>query len=112
VTVVLPGSAGEPSCFQRIKRAINKRTIADPHPNFVPPHPPPQTQAAVPGGLLIADEVIDVFLPVLYFAVQRRRWAKVHRVSLWNSPVSAGRQYQPVPAPPVVSASGPEDGPG
>ena len=36
------------------------------------------------GGLLIADEVIDVFLPVLYFAVQKRRWAKVHRVNLWN----------------------------
>src|SRR5947208_4159795 len=30
--------------------------------------------APVLGGLLIADEVIDVFLPVLYFAVQKRRW--------------------------------------
>ena len=40
--------------------------------------------APVLGGLLIADEVIDVFLPVLYFAVQKRRWAKVHRISLWN----------------------------
>jgi Cu(I)/Ag(I) efflux system membrane protein CusA/SilA len=68
--------------------------------------------APVLGGLLIADEVIDVFLSVLYFAVQRRRWAKVHRVSLWNSQVSAGRLHQPLPAPPVVSASGPEDGPG
>ena len=27
--------------------------------------------APVLGGLLIADEVIDVFLPVLYFAVQK-----------------------------------------
>jgi Cu(I)/Ag(I) efflux system membrane protein CusA/SilA len=36
--------------------------------------------APVLGGLLIADEVIDVFLPVLYFAVQKRRWAKAHRV--------------------------------
>ena len=35
--------------------------------------------APVLGGLLIADEVIDVFLPVLYFAVQKRRWAKLHR---------------------------------
>ncbi len=35
--------------------------------------------APVLGGLLIADEVIDVFLPVLYFAVQKRRWAKIHR---------------------------------
>ena len=36
--------------------------------------------APVLGGLLIADEVIDVFLPVLYFAVQKWRWRKVHRV--------------------------------
>ncbi len=35
--------------------------------------------APVLGGLLIADEVIDVFLPVLYFAVQKRRWAMAHR---------------------------------
>jgi copper/silver efflux system protein len=34
--------------------------------------------APVLGGLLIADEVIDVFLPVLYFAVQKRRWIKAH----------------------------------
>ena len=38
--------------------------------------------APVLGGLLVADEVIDVFLPVLYFAVCKRRWAKVHHVSL------------------------------
>ena len=30
--------------------------------------------APVLGGLLVADEVIDVFLPVFYFAVQKRRW--------------------------------------
>ena len=36
--------------------------------------------APVLGGLLIADEVIDVFLPVLYFAVQKRRWRKLHGV--------------------------------
>ena len=35
--------------------------------------------APVLGGLLIADEVIDVFLPVLYFAVQKRKWRKLHR---------------------------------
>jgi Cu(I)/Ag(I) efflux system membrane protein CusA/SilA len=34
--------------------------------------------APVLGGLLVADEVIDVFLPVLYFAVQKRRWQKLH----------------------------------
>jgi Cu(I)/Ag(I) efflux system membrane protein CusA/SilA len=30
--------------------------------------------APVLGGLLIADEVIDVFLPVLYFSIQKWRW--------------------------------------
>jgi Cu(I)/Ag(I) efflux system membrane protein CusA/SilA len=34
--------------------------------------------APVLGGLLIADEVIDVFLPVLYFAIQKWRWRKFH----------------------------------
>ena len=38
--------------------------------------------APVLGGLLIADEVIDVFLPVLYFAVQKRLWAKARRDSI------------------------------
>ncbi|MFO0950494.1 MAG: efflux RND transporter permease subunit [Isosphaeraceae bacterium] len=35
--------------------------------------------APVLGGLLIADEVIDVFLPVLYFAVQKHRWRQARR---------------------------------
>ena len=52
--------------------------------------------APVLGGLLIADEVIDVFLPVLYFAVQKRRWAKVHGISLWNGRAPAGRHNQPI----------------
>ena len=30
------------------------------------------------GGLLIADEVIDLFLPVLFFWVRRRRWQRMH----------------------------------
>ncbi|GIW88199.1 MAG: hypothetical protein KatS3mg108_2523 [Isosphaeraceae bacterium] len=34
--------------------------------------------APVLGGLLVADEVIDVFLPVLYFAVQKGRWRRRH----------------------------------
>jgi Cu(I)/Ag(I) efflux system membrane protein CusA/SilA len=37
--------------------------------------------APVLGGLLIADEVIDLFLPVLYFAVQKRRWQQLHRTA-------------------------------
>jgi Cu(I)/Ag(I) efflux system membrane protein CusA/SilA len=47
--------------------------------------------APVLGGLLIADEVIDVFLPVLYFAVQKRRWAKVHGLSLWERLIATDR---------------------
>jgi len=34
--------------------------------------------APVLGGLLIADEVIDIFLPVLFFSVQKWRWRKVN----------------------------------
>jgi Cu(I)/Ag(I) efflux system membrane protein CusA/SilA len=33
--------------------------------------------APVLGGLLIADEVIDVFLPVLYFAVKKWEWREL-----------------------------------
>ena len=44
--------------------------------------------APVLGGLLVADEVIDVFLPVLYFAVSKRRWARVHKVSVWGGQVA------------------------
>ncbi len=40
--------------------------------------------APVLGGLLIADEVVDVFLPVLYFAVQKRRWRKLHGLGLFD----------------------------
>jgi copper/silver efflux system protein len=34
--------------------------------------------APVLGGLLIADEVIDIFLPVLFYQVEARRWKKLH----------------------------------
>jgi Cu(I)/Ag(I) efflux system membrane protein CusA/SilA len=37
--------------------------------------------APVLGGLLIADEVIDIFLPVLYFAVQKWRWRQAHHAA-------------------------------
>ena len=37
--------------------------------------------APVLGGLLIADEVIDVFLPVLYFAASKWQWGKVRRAN-------------------------------
>jgi Cu(I)/Ag(I) efflux system membrane protein CusA/SilA len=34
--------------------------------------------APVLGGILIADEVIDLLLPVLFYHVRRRRWHKLH----------------------------------
>jgi len=52
--------------------------------------------APVLGGLLVADEVIDVFLPVLYFAVQRRRWRKLHRTGLASPHAVLERTQQPV----------------
>ncbi|MBC8113690.1 MAG: efflux RND transporter permease subunit [Candidatus Saccharimonas sp.] len=35
--------------------------------------------APVLGGILIADEVIDLLLPVLFYHVRRRRWERLHR---------------------------------
>jgi hypothetical protein len=32
------------------------------------------------GGLLIADEVIDLLIPVLFHWVEMRRWRKIHGV--------------------------------
>jgi Cu(I)/Ag(I) efflux system membrane protein CusA/SilA len=37
--------------------------------------------APVLGGLLIADEVVDIFIPVRFFWIRRARWLKLHRVS-------------------------------
>ena len=34
--------------------------------------------APVLGGLLVADEVIDLLLPVLFYHVRARRWRKLH----------------------------------
>jgi Cu(I)/Ag(I) efflux system membrane protein CusA/SilA len=45
--------------------------------------------APVLGGLLIADEVIDVFLPVLYFAVQKRQWRKLHGLGPFEEETTA-----------------------
>jgi len=32
--------------------------------------------APVLGGILMADEVIDVFLPVLFYWLEKRRWRR------------------------------------
>ena len=37
--------------------------------------------APVLGGILVADEVIDLLLPVLFYWVRRRRWMRLHRES-------------------------------
>ena len=56
--------------------------------------------APVLGGLLIADEVIDVFLPVLYFAVQKRHWRKIHGIGLFDAvPGAVEAPREPVSAP-------------
>jgi Cu(I)/Ag(I) efflux system membrane protein CusA/SilA len=34
--------------------------------------------APVLGGILVADEVIDLFLPILFYWVRRRRWIRIH----------------------------------
>ncbi len=60
--------------------------------------------APVLGGLLVADEVIDVFLPVIYFAVQKRRWRKLHGLGFFDRRESLD---DPVPAP-VATARQPE----
>jgi copper/silver efflux system protein len=52
--------------------------------------------APVLGGLLVADEVIDVFLPVLYFAVCKRRWAKLHGASQWRERAATSRPTLPI----------------
>jgi Cu(I)/Ag(I) efflux system membrane protein CusA/SilA len=36
--------------------------------------------APVLGGLLIADEVVDVFIPIRFYWVRRRRWLKMHGI--------------------------------
>ncbi len=37
--------------------------------------------APVLGGLLIADEVVDIFIPVRFYWVRRNRWLKLHGLS-------------------------------
>jgi Cu(I)/Ag(I) efflux system membrane protein CusA/SilA len=49
--------------------------------------------APVLGGILVADEVVDLLLPVLFYAVRRWRWRRMHperdRVDLADRPVLA-----------------------
>jgi Cu(I)/Ag(I) efflux system membrane protein CusA/SilA len=68
--------------------------------------------APVLGGLLVADEVIDVFLPVLYFAVQKARWRKLHGAGIFDDRTSADHETIEVGSPEVplrMAATGTND---
>lgn len=64
------------------------------------------------GGLLISDEVVDLFLPVRFYWVRRTRWLKLERAGLLVrqqaavSPAPAGEPLVPLVAAPVESAEG------
>jgi Cu(I)/Ag(I) efflux system membrane protein CusA/SilA len=49
------------------------------------------------GGLLVADEVIDLFLPVLFYRVRLRRWMRMHEAAAADLAIeqqkSAGRMW-------------------
>ena len=45
--------------------------------------------APVLGGLLVSDEVVDLFLPVRFYWVRRRHWLKEH--GLTEEDVANGR---------------------
>ncbi len=49
--------------------------------------------APVLGGLLIADEVVDIFIPVRFYWVRRYRWLKMHGID----EATAGYDYVPQP---------------
>jgi Cu(I)/Ag(I) efflux system membrane protein CusA/SilA len=57
--------------------------------------------APVLGGILVADEVIDLFLPVLFYWVRRRRWERLHRA---RAAAEATTLSDPVAAPATVDA--------
>ena len=51
------------------------------------------------GGLLISDEVVDLFLPVRFYWVRRARWLKLHRKQDAHSfdGISTSQERLPVP---------------
>jgi Cu(I)/Ag(I) efflux system membrane protein CusA/SilA len=59
--------------------------------------------APVLGGILIADEVIDLFLPVLFYGVRRWRWQRIHRSGadfVLKEAVNGSEQAQKSEGPP------------
>ena len=49
------------------------------------------------GGLLIADEVVDIFLPVRFYWVRRARWLKLHEERARKEPAEAAVRPAAVP---------------
>jgi len=45
--------------------------------------------APVLGGLLVADEVIDLLLPALFYHVRARRWRRMHAERPERKPLAA-----------------------
>ncbi len=53
------------------------------------------------GGLLISDEVVDLFLPVRFYWVRRARWLKLHGATQGSQamlPAEPGAPTEPAPA--------------
>jgi copper/silver efflux system protein len=51
--------------------------------------------APVLGGLLISDEVVDLFIPVRFYWVRRRRWLKIHGAAGQEVPETAAEFDNP-----------------
>jgi Cu(I)/Ag(I) efflux system membrane protein CusA/SilA len=60
---------------------------------------------AVPvlGGLLISDEVVDIFLPVRFYWVRRERWLKLRQGGAAAGPVGAANSFPAIEPPPNPS---------
>jgi len=56
------------------------------------------------GGLLISDEVVDIFLPVRFYWVRRARWLRIQkeRKAAAVEVAADGRVPQAAPAPAPV----------
>ena len=56
---------------------------------------------AVPvlGGLLISDEVVDIFLPVRFYWVRRARWLKLQAERTRLAEATPGAQQVSAPIP-------------
>jgi Cu(I)/Ag(I) efflux system membrane protein CusA/SilA len=52
------------------------------------------------GGLLIADEVVDIFLPVRFYWVRRARWLKLQQQKQAQA-AKAGQEASTPPAAPA-----------